>query len=223
MKDEAGVIRIAVADDYEVVRRGICNELNEGVHTRVIMEAANGQQLITQLEQASLLPHICLLDISMPVLDGFKTLEILRKRWPLLKNIMYSMYEHQHTVQQLIRDGAQGFLAKQCSMTELHQAIGVVMAGHSYFPGWSADGSQYRSAGLSRKIPPLLPRELQLLRYVGSSLTYTEIADVLHCSKRSIESVRDSLFAKMQVHSRQELAIIAANMGLTPLGTTVQE
>jgi DNA-binding NarL/FixJ family response regulator len=68
-----------------------------------------------------------------------------------------------------------------------------------------------------------LPRELQLLRYVGSSLTYTEIADVLHCSKRSIESVRDSLFAKMQVHSRQELAIIAANMGLTPLGTTVQE
>jgi two-component system invasion response regulator UvrY len=218
MKQETGVIRIALADDYEVVRRGICNELKEWADIQVIMEAANGQELIHQLEQASLLPHVCLLDISMPQLDGFKTLDVLRKRWPGLKCIMYSMYEHQHTVQQLIMAGAHGFLGKHCPVKELHLAIGAVMAGQCYFPGWSADGRRHHNAEGARLVQPLLPRELQLLHYMGTSLTYNEIADALHSSKRSIEAVRDSLFNKLEVRSRQELTIIAARMGLTPLG-----
>ena len=139
----------------------------------------------------------------------------MRKRWPSVKNISYSMYKHNHMVQQFIVSGAHGYISKGSPMQEVYHAINDVIAGKKYYPGWSEDGIFRKDAGAAQKIRPLMAREIQLLTYIGTSLTYTKIGEAMRINKRSVETLRDSLFEKLQVHSRQELTKIAEQMGIT--------
>lgn len=106
-------IRIAIADDHTMFRKGLITLLNGYSHIQVVMEAADGAELLALLATANQLPDICLLDISMKEMNGYKTAAELSVRYPEIKIIALSMFTDEFSVISMLRNGAKGFVSKR--------------------------------------------------------------------------------------------------------------
>jgi DNA-binding NarL/FixJ family response regulator len=114
-------VTVAIADDHIPSRKVIRHFLSRCNHT-VIMEADNGKKLFEQLETASVLPDICLLDINMPEMDGYETARTLKEKWPSIKILALSG-DHLYNLIKIKQMGADGFIHKNCTMGELNEAV----------------------------------------------------------------------------------------------------
>jgi Response regulator containing a CheY-like receiver domain and an HTH DNA-binding domain len=118
-------ITVAIADDHVPSRKVMRNFLLKGNY-QVIMEADNGQKLLTQLESAATLPDICLLDINMPEMNGLETARLVKAKWPSIKILaisgddLYNLIRIKHL-------GADGFINKNCTQVELNEAVNKVL------------------------------------------------------------------------------------------------
>ncbi len=210
-------IRIAYADDHEMIRQGICELLAANGPITCIIQASDGQDLIRKLAQTREYPDVCVLDIFMPKMDGHATLLEIKSRWPDLKVLVLTGHNTEYYLIKMIRAGASGYLLKNSALREVEKAIVAVHEEGTYF----SEELDLKLAGkaLRKKVdvPQLTDKEYDVLQHCCSDLSYVQIAEKLKTTPKSVEHCRVGLFKKLGVISRPGLVVVAMRLGLVDL------
>ena len=210
--------KVAVVDDHQLVRTGLVQMVQALPGWEVTIEAANGKDFIDQTNLLSP-PDIVLLDIRMPIMDGYETALWIRSHLPETRVLIVSMVSREPAVIRMLRLGIYGFITKDTNTAELHQALKRIkqkqfhvneLVGNRIF--------HYFSDNTTEQLPDekndITDREFIFLRKCCSELTYRQIAKEMHVSPRTIDTYRDHLFEKLQVRTRVGLVIYALRSGL---------
>ncbi len=207
-------ILIAIADDHAVVRDSISNMVSGFGKFRVIIKAGNGKELIEQLKKANPFPEICILDIQMPEMNGYETMEYIRKHWPDLKVLALSMLEDEFAIIRMLKLGASGYLSKASDMEELQKAL-VYIHEKGYYSSEFIASNYFRSIK-NDKQPTIniTDRQMEFLKYCCTELSMKEIADKMSISTSTALSYRNALCDKLNLTTRQGLAIYAIKSGI---------
>ena len=159
-----------------------------------------------------------LLDISMPIMDGFETAKWLKEHHPEIKIMALSMQDDDQSVIKMIKNGAHGYLLKNTHPADLEKALIRLMEDGYYYPEWASKivfSNIKNENSTDNNLPKLTQREKEFLKYSTSEMSYKEISEKMFCSPRTIESYRDNLFEKLEIKSRVGLAVFAIKNGLS--------
>lgn len=207
-------ILVAVADDHTIVRKGIIELINNFGNFNVIIEAANGIELIDKIKSAEQLPNIVLLDINMPELNGFETAAIIKREWSEIKMLALSMHDHEYSIIKMLRNGAHGYVLKGMEPEALKDALQQVLQQQFYHSNL-VSGRLFNAIHTDKKNElNLTQKEMEFLSYCCTDMTYKEIGVKMALSQRTVEGYRDALLQKLKVRSRSGLVVFAINMGL---------
>lgn len=211
------VIRIAIADDHQLFRDTLANYLSIESAFKVDLTASNGSELIFNLRKNKI--DVILLDIRMPVLNGWQTLKILNERYPEIKVIMLSMFESDSHIVEGIKLGARSFLCKDCNPDTLVEAIYTVSQEGYYFDSQMAKALRNKVVNqefndLMVSSESLSQREVEVVQLICSGKTNQQIADLLFVSVRTIESHRSTISAKTNCKNIANLVVYAIRNGL---------
>lgn len=219
-KETSAKIRLLLVDDHPIVLDGLKSHLSAHADLAVAGEATDGEQALRKARQLS--PDIILLDISMPRLNGLEFMETLRRESPTARIIVLTMHDSPEYITQTIRLGARGYLLKDTSPAELIRAIKAVHAGEVYFGAVvsrmvveTAVKGGFQSEG--RRMDPLTEREHEVLALIAEGLSNKEIAGRLQLGVRTIETHRERIMRKLNVHSVAGLTRFAIARGLVKL------
>jgi two-component system, NarL family, invasion response regulator UvrY len=210
-------VSIAIADDHALIRQGIITQLQQKGGFEVIISAGSGNELLDAIKRGDRHPDVCIIDINMPGLTGFDTVQEIKKLWPWVRIIILSVFDMEMYVIRMIRYGVDGYLLKNSDPEELYTALSIINAG-----------GQYYSRGLERSLVKavregekgyntLTPKELQVLKYCATELPNSVIARKIGCTIKSLESHVTRLNKKLNVNGRIGLALYAVQCGLLPL------
>jgi two-component system, NarL family, invasion response regulator UvrY len=214
-------IKLVMVDDHVLLRNALASLINSFEDCKVIYEANNGAELLAKIRGQEA-PDIVLLDLNMPVMDGFETAVWLKDKLPEVHVLMLTMYDSELTLIRLLQAGVKGFLKKDIAPRDLHFAIKSVMQSGYYYSTQTAG----RLANLFRNNSKdnfrlqnamLNDQEIKFLKFACSDLTYKEIAQNMNLTPRIIDSLRDQLFIKLDVKSRVGLAMVAIRNGIVSL------
>ena len=217
--DSSTVVRIAMADDHAMLRKGLANLIESFGDYKVVLQASNGKELIDRLNPA-LLPHIVLLDINMPIMNGYDTAIYLQKNYPRILVLAISMMDDEQAIILMLKAGAKGYILKDAEPSELRQAMHDVVAKGYYYSDLVTGKLIYQinQKGKNDLAAPSLenlsPKELEFLKYATKELSYKEIAEKMNVSPRTVDGYRDALFEKLLVKTRVGLAMYAVKQGL---------
>ena len=212
------LITVALADDHIVLRHALASLIDNSGNCRVIYEFNNGQELINQFKPERL-PDVVILDMNMPLMDGYETAAWISEHYPDVKILMLTMYDSELTLIRLLQAGVKGFLKKDVHPSELLNAIQAVYEFGYYYSSQTSSklASLFRESksGQSPLEKILLDEtELEFLGYAASELTYKEIAQRMKLNPRAIDGIRDNLFHRLDVKSRVGLAMYAIRHGV---------
>ena len=206
-------LRILIADDHVMVRQGL-KAILEREKYKVVGEASDGLEAV-QLAK-SLHPDLCLLDLSMPNLNGMDCAREILKEVPRTRVIILTMHSEDHYVLEALRSGALGYVVKSRAAADLLQAIREVQRGLFYLsPGVSGAVVSAYLAKSELPADPLTPRERQVLQLIAEGKTNKETAGILEISVKTAESHRSRIMQKLQVHETAGLVRHAIRLGLT--------
>jgi DNA-binding NarL/FixJ family response regulator len=211
MRASISTIRVLIADDHAVVREGIRHVLSPDEGFDVVGEAVHGAEAVSLAR--SLEPDVVVLDISMPGLSGLEAAEQIRDSVPTAHILVLSIHDHEEYVLQSVRAGAHGYLRKDSAPAELRAAIRAVHHGGTFFsePATSALASALTN---ERRIELLTARERDVLIEVARGSANKEIAARFGISVRTVESHRESLMKKLDIHGVAALTRFALAAGL---------
>ena len=201
---------IVIVDDHILIAKAIGSILGNFNQFEVLYECENGKELQEKLKRKSNVPHIVLLDISMPIMDGFETAKWLKETHPEVLVMALSMQDDEQGLIKMVKCGAKGYLLKNVHPIELENALNNLIRIGYYYPEWATNKI---FASMSNEVVDLTEREKEFLRYSVTELNYKEISDKMFCSTRSVESYRDSLCEKLGLKSRVGLAVYAIKNG----------
>lgn len=206
-------IEIAITDDHALMLDGLTKIISARKEFRVGIQAGNGRDLLEQLGKADILPQVVLLDINMPLMNGYETMKVLKDKYPSVRVLAISMYESEFSIIQMFCLGARGYIEKGSDSEQLYRALSDVFKGELYYP---QELSKKMIAKIQTGAPltGITPREHEFMAWCCSELTYKEIADAMHISERTVHSYRDILFEKLDLKSRTGLALFALNTGM---------
>jgi two-component system, NarL family, invasion response regulator UvrY len=207
------LIKISMADDHTITRKGVMGIINSFGDFEVIIESTNGKELIDKMEQAEIKPEICILDISMPVLNGYETAAIIKKNWPEIKILALSAIDEEFSVVKMLRSGANGYVVKDCDPLELKRAL-LGIHNNSYYHSELVTGKLIHDIHHNNKMDSITTKEMEFLSLCCTDLTYRQIAEKMNLSPRTIDDYRDALFKKLNIRSRTALAIFSLRTGL---------
>lgn len=210
------IYKVAIVDDHTLIAKAIAGIVNDFDEFEVIYEVENGKQFIDRLERPGISPDIVLLDISMPVMDGFQTAAWLSENRPEIKIMALTVNSDEESLIKMVKAGAKGYLQKNIHPMELHEGLRRMISTGFYFPDWATSHlmTSIASKETTNHLQGLSDREIEFLRYVCTDLTYKEIAEKMFCSPRTIDGYRDALFEKLNVKSRVALALFAVKEGI---------
>lgn len=211
-------IRILIADDHEIVRKGLRALLDAKPGITVVGEAANGYE--TARQARILRPDVILLDLVMPEQDGLTALTEIRRNDPGAKVLVLTSFADDSMVSAAIKGGALGYLLKDSRPRELVQAIEAVNQGRPYLhPGIAL--KMFRElnqpAISSEGEAPLTAREMAVLKQIAQGLSNQEIAENLIISERTVTTHVSNILGKLQVSNRTQAALFALRRGLADL------
>lgn len=199
------MIRVLIADDHAILRRGLAEIISEAGDMQVVCEAENSAQTVKCAREHSV--DVVLLDINMPDRSGIDTLKILKAEKPKLAVLMLSMHPEEIYALRAIKAGASGYLNKQSAPTLLVTAIRQVAGGRRYISAAVAEtlaGAIADDAG--RPVHTTLSdREYETMRLIASGRTLTQIAAEMHLSVKTVSVYRARLLEKMQLKNNSEL------------------
>jgi len=214
-------IDIILADDHVLLRDALASLINSFDECRVLATAGNGQEVMKLMENGQR-PHIILLDLNMPKMDGYETAAQLRDKFPDVYILILTMYDSEVALIRLLQLGVRGFLKKDIDPAELKRAL-LTLAIEGYYYSHSATGKlsslfqkhQQGVHSIDRSI--LSETEISFLKLASTDLTYKEIALQMSMTPRAIDGLRDNMFEKLDVKSRVGLAIFAVKKGIVVL------
>jgi DNA-binding NarL/FixJ family response regulator len=204
---ETEKINIAIVDDHSLFRNGVAALMGEFDELQVIFEAENGEQMKGMIARYPL-PDVMLMDINMPVMDGYIATKWVKQKYPQVRVLALSMFEDDKAVIQMIRAGAGGYVLKESKPRELLEAIKTIHAKGVYINDL-VSGKLIRSVTGLEIETELSKKELEFLKLCCSELTYKEIADKMFVSPRTVDNYRESLFQKLNLKSRSGLVLYA--------------
>jgi two-component system NarL family response regulator len=209
-------IRVLLADDHTMVRQALQGLLEKDSRLTVVAEAKNGVEMLALIEQYS--PHIVIMDVSMPDMNGIEATKHLLASHPDIKVLALSAYTDKRFVMGMLEAGATGYIIKAEAGEELLRAIHSVMAGQTYLcPSVSALlVENIQGKGQDDQIS-LAPREQQVLKLLATGLTSPEIGVRLHIAPTTVEVHRRNIMRKLGVRGIAELTKYAIREGLVTL------
>ncbi|OFZ23250.1 MAG: hypothetical protein A3D92_08975 [Bacteroidetes bacterium RIFCSPHIGHO2_02_FULL_44_7] len=210
-------IRIAVVDDHKLFRESLAKFLDSENDFNVHLLASNGSELLNLLKSIRI--DVVLLDIRMPILDGWQTLTLLTERHPKIRVIMLSMYESESYIVEGIKMGARSFLCKDCETETLIDAIYTVHSEGFFFDKVTARALRNKIADrnveeIRLNHESLTDRETQIVQLICTGKSSKEIAALLFISVRTVEAHRKSIFRKTECKNTATLAIYAVKTGI---------
>jgi two-component system, NarL family, invasion response regulator UvrY len=202
-------IQIALADDHVILRSGLTALINNFGYS-VLFECGNGREVMEKVSKGNL-PDIILMDINMPVMDGFETTLWLKRHYPLVHVLALSMYDDEIAIIRMLKNGAKGYIPKESEPKALKMAIDSVLTKGFHYSDrvtgtllHSIDENDPKKALLN-----LSEKDIEFLKLVSTEMTYKEIAAHMHLSPRTIDGYRDALFERLNVKSRVGLVLFA--------------
>ena len=218
---ESGLIRVLVADDHAIVRKGICALLSTEEGIEVVGEAADGQRVIEQVER--LRPDVVLMDLVMPGVDGLAATRRINADWPETRILVLTSFAGVDKIMPAIKAGALGYLLKDSDPEVLVDSIRQVYWGNSSLHpsvarallqevAHPSDGTSH-----NRLTEDLTEREAEVLRFVARGWCNQEIADSLTISEATVRAHVSHILAKLDLASRTQAAIYALRMGWASL------
>ena len=212
--------KIVLIDDHALLRNGLAGLIKSLGH-QVLYEADNGKHFIEQLKASGQVPDMVLLDINMPVMDGYDTALWIRSNMQSIKVLALSMNDNENSILRMLRNGAVGYILKDADPKELALAIQSINQ-KGYYHSELISGKIMHAINQidvgtdgTLKSPILLTdKEISFLKLVCTELTYKEIADNLSVSPRTVDGYRDVLFEKLNLKTRVGLAMYAIKAGV---------
>lgn len=210
--------QIALVDDHILLRKGLSEVINKFANYEVILQGNSGLDLIDAVRNG-LQVDIALLDVNMPIFDGIKTAEELQKISPETKIIALSMIDAEDTIIRMLRAGARGYVLKDVEPSELKSALDDVITHGYHFSNIVSSKLVYNLLTNQNPVDPkkrieiLTAREKEFIILACSELTYKEIASKMNITAKSAESIRSSVFDKLELKSRVGLALYAMRCG----------
>jgi DNA-binding NarL/FixJ family response regulator len=206
-RTDNGMIRILIVDDHPVVCSGLTSMLSEQVGIEVVGSAASGEEALTMVQRDW--PDLILLDLRMPGMDGIAVLHALKKLEKPPRVMVLTSFEKEEDIYRAIRAGAQGYLLKDTTESEMIAAISAVNAGKRYIP-------RHIAARLADRMmrSDLTAREVQILELLAQGSTNKEIAAALDISDNTVRHHVNNIMDKLQVSDRTEAVATAMRSGL---------
>jgi DNA-binding NarL/FixJ family response regulator len=209
-------LKVLLGDDHVLILDGLRAALQ--TNYEVVGVAKDGRALVREAER--LKPDCIIIDISMPVLNGFEAAKQIKKNLPQAKLIFLSQHLNPAYLKQALRLGASGYVLKSGAIEELQQAIATVLRGQTYIT--PAFGEEIiarlwnREGELSEESEALTDRQREILQLIIEGRGNKEIAEVIHVSVKTVEFHRARIMAKLGVKSVAELTKVALQQGLIP-------
>ncbi|MGG9962066.1 response regulator [Ferruginibacter sp. SUN106] len=209
---------IVLVDDHSLLRMGLAS-LVQSLGYAVNFEADDGKEFIEKLAKSNL-PDVVLMDINMPVMDGFEATLWLKQNHPDIKVLALSMYDNENSIIRMLKAGAKGYILKDSEPAELKAAIDALVNKGYYYSDLVSGKlihaiNKIEDEGSTvNTLANLNERETDFLKYACTEMTYKEIADKMFVSPRTIDGYRDGLFDKLHVKTRVGLVIYAIKNGI---------
>ncbi len=210
-------VRLLLADDHRMFRQGLRELIERKTAFEVVGEARTGREVLAQVD--TLQPHIILLDIQMPELDGIAVARQLADSHPTIKLIMLTMYRQDQHLLDAIKAGVKGYLLKDADAEELLAVIQRVAQGESALdPALTAQvfAAVRRPPALQGVVEGLTARERDILRLLAGGHDNRAIAAQLYLSEKTVGNRLSEIFQKLNVTNRTQAALIAVQQGLIP-------
>jgi DNA-binding NarL/FixJ family response regulator len=211
------VTRILVADDHEIVRRGLKLVMDREPDLEVVAEAANGAEAVDRALAEDV--HLAILDVSMPRMTGLQAVRELGRRKPELRTLILSMYENEQFLFEALKAGASGYVLKSGADRDIVEACRAAMRGETFlYPSAVSalvrdyvhrDGEEGPA-----DFDPLTPREQEILKLIAEAYPSKTIAQMLTISIKTVERHRANILEKLGMRDRVELTRYAIRRGL---------
>lgn len=211
-------LRLLLADDHRIFRAGLRSLLDAQPDVEVVAEVEDGLGAVEAARKQK--PDVVVIDVSMPGMNGLEATRRITAEGPGVKVLCLSMHSDKRFVATALRNGARGYLLKECALADLLTAIHAVVAGQIYVSPGLADAvlEGYRAeegGGDSSALSLLTPRERQVLQLLAEGHTARDIAARLHVSVKTVGTHREHLMQKLGTHSLAGLTKFAIRQGLT--------
>ncbi|MDR3681366.1 MAG: response regulator transcription factor [Flavipsychrobacter sp.] len=209
------MISIALADDHAILRKGVAELISKFDNMNVVYEAGDGKELLEKTAAQDKIPDVFILDINMPVMNGYETAHALKKKYPGCKILALSMYDNELSIIKMLRNGANGYVLKDADPSELRNAINEIYQ-HEFYYSDLVTGRVLKLLQVpeTKNSNALTEKETSFLVLCCSEYTYREIAEKMDVSPRTVDGYRESLFQKLDIKSRTGLAIYAIKTGI---------
>jgi len=212
-------IRILLVDDHALVRAGIRTLLEKRSNIEVVGEASDGLEAIRLVEKLE--PDIVIMDLAMPVLNGFRVTRHLARTFPRVRVVILSMYSDEEYVYLAVRAGAAGYLLKGASAEQLRLAVKTVAQGGTYHSPSVSETMimKYRDLADTEEslLRSLSPRQVEVLKLVAEGKTTKQIALELNISVKTVETHRMTLMERLDIYDIPGLVRFAIRVGLVTL------
>ena len=209
---------VIIVDDHMLFSKALSNLVNSFTEYYCNTIFSNGARLVDYLQSATRMPDIILLDVKMPIMDGIATMKWLQKNKPDLKVLTLSMEDNELIIIKMIKYGAGGYLLKDIDPKNFKKALDLIDEQGYYYTDMVTN-TLMRTINGEKKPPEMVfkDNELRLIELACSDRTYTEIADEMNLSPKTIDGYRQTVFQKMGVKSRVGMVIYAIKHGLVQI------
>lgn len=211
-------IRILIADDHGIVRKGLRLQLEQHSNFEVVGEATEGREAVRMAEE--LVPDVVIMDIAMPNLNGIQATTQVVKKNPQIGVIILSMYSDETYLMRTLAAGAKGYLLKDSADVDLHRAVEVVAQGKPFFSPAIADTlledymRQLQQRGLQDSYDLLTEREKEILQLLAEGKSNKDVAAILNLSTNTVETHRTRIMQKLDLHSTADIVLYAVRKGI---------
>lgn len=212
------IIRVGIADDHKIFRKGVILSLRQYTNISFIFEAENGEELLSMLQQEQ--PDVVLMDLRMPTKDGIETTQEVSRRFPDVKVLILTMFEDERFVSHLMENGANGYLLKNADPSEIKRAIMEVMAKGYYLNNFVNRVLLKKTNNRNKTIPSLnseivlSDKEKEVIQLLCREYTAAEIAQKMEISPRTVESIKDRLMERFGLKNTAGLVFYAVKNNL---------
>lgn len=200
---------LVIVDDHTLLSQAIAGVVSNFEDFEVLYTCKNGAELVDQFKMQKNIPNIVLMDVNMPIMNGFETTEWLKSNHPQVKVIALSVEEDENTILKMLRSGARGYMLKDTDKKTLEMALLKVVETGFYHSNSVSEILMNSFNGNTAPDIILKDREIELLKLICTELTYKEIADIMKTSPKTIDGYRDILFVKLNVKNRIGLVLYA--------------